>query len=503
VTFTPNRNASVSPESALTNDQGVAQVSWTLGTSANVQYSLTARVESSPIAPVRFSAVARPGAAGRLRITTQPSSPTQSGTPFAQQPVLQVVDENGNPTAQAGVVVTGTISSGPSGTVANASATTDGSGQAAFSGLTVSGGVGNYTLSFSAPGLTGVNSSPFAITAGGAARLAFTTAPSTAARSRNPLVRQPVLQIQDASGNPLAQAGVTVTASVSTPNTTVSGETAITDENGRAAFTALALTGIPGPKDLAFSAAGLASAAAGVTLPSVFTVVVASSHPVSAVVGTTVRGPVTTWSFKDESSRPVPDADFVLTAPQGGTARPTAPFSDINGVVQAGDWTLGQTAGYQYLELKLPDGRIFRDSILATPDVAADLIPSGGDNQTAPAGTAETPMYLPELLVVRVVDRFGNGVGNVNVEWSICDGAAGPVVPSDASGYSSVKQPTGTQPSGETPFCTRAAVAGLAHTVDFHYHVTAAAGSTASQLRDRTGSESRHTGLPPLDARTP
>ena len=47
VTFTPNRNSSVSPEVATTNEQGLAQVSWTLGTTANVQYTLTARIETS------------------------------------------------------------------------------------------------------------------------------------------------------------------------------------------------------------------------------------------------------------------------------------------------------------------------------------------------------------------------------------------------------------------------------------------------------------------------
>ncbi|HKP50778.1 MAG TPA: Ig-like domain-containing protein, partial [Gemmatimonadales bacterium] len=106
VTFSPNRNSSVSPELATTNEQGLAQVSWTLGTTADVQYTLTARIEGSPVLPVRFTATARAGAAGRLRISIQPSSPTQSGTPFAQQPVLQTVDENGNPTAQPGIEVT-------------------------------------------------------------------------------------------------------------------------------------------------------------------------------------------------------------------------------------------------------------------------------------------------------------------------------------------------------------------------------------------------------------
>jgi len=479
VSFSTTRNALVSPEVATTNDQGVAQVSWTLGTTANVLYALTARIESSAIASVRFTATARPGAAGRLRITTQPSSPTQSGSPFAQQPVLQVVDENGNPTAQAGVVVTAAISSGPTGSLQNATATSDASGSAAFSGLTLTGVAGNYTLSFSAAGLAGVTSAPFTISVGNAARLAFVRNPSTAARSRAPLVIQPILQIQDASGNPIAQANVPVTVSALPTSTTITGETAVSDAQGRATFTTLTLTGIPGPKDLTFSAPGLQSVSWRVTLPSVMTVSATPSHPVSAPVGSTVQGPVVSWKFLDFASRPVPDADFRLTASSGGTAPPVAPFSDINGVVQAGNWTLGPTAGYQYLELMLPDGRIFKDSILATPGAAADLVKVSGDDppQSAPVNSA-----LAELFVVRVVDQFGNGVAGIDVQWSTCDGTAGPSGASDANGYSSVTQPTGTQPSGDTPYCTRASAVGLTKSVDFHYFVTGSA-AAVSQLQ--------------------
>jgi len=489
VTFTSNRNATVSPEVATTNEQGVAQVSWTLGTTANVQYSLTALIESSPIAPVRFTATALPGAAGRLRVSAQPSSPTQSGAPFAQQPVIQVADANGNPTAQPGVVVTAAISSGPTGSLANATATTDAAGQAAFSDLAVTGVAGNYTLSFSAPGLAGANSTPFAITVGTAARLAFAIKPSTNARSRSPLVIQPVLQVQDASGNPIRQAGVQVTASALPSGTTITGETVATDGEGRAPFTALTLVGTPGPKDLTFSASGLKSITAQVTLPSIATVTATPTHPVSAVVGTTVAGPVVSWTFRDFATRPVPDADFTLTAPTGGTAAPINPVSDLNGVVQAGAWTLGPTAGNQYLRLRLPDGRVFEDTIVALPGPADGLEQVSGDNQTAPTGS-----QLPELLVVRVVDQYGNAVANVAVQWSTCDGAAGPSIASDANGYSSTSQPTGSQPSGDQPFCTMAAATGLRNSpVQFHYTVTGSA--PASQLR--TSGALHHSGPPP------
>jgi hypothetical protein len=502
VSFTPNRNGAVSPEEATTNEQGVAQVSWTLGSTANVSYTLTARIESSPIDPVQFSAMARPGNAGRLRIAVQPSSPTASGTAFGTQPVIQLEDQNGNPTPQAGVRVTATISSGPTGSLANSSATTDGSGRAAFSGLTLTGEVGGYTLTFSASGLVGVTSSPFAITVGAPAKLAVITPPSTLARSRAPLPTQPVIQVQDASGNPIRQGGTVVTASLTAPNTSLTGESATTDENGRAVFAALTITGIPGPKDITFSAPPLQSASARVTVMSVETVSAAPSHPLSAMVGTTVgssTSPVITWTLRDAATRPVPDADFRLIVPSGGTAATLTPFSDANGAVQVGAWTLGTTAGYQYLILRLPDGREFRDSILATPDVASDLVKVSGDN---PIQSAPVNSQLPNQFVVRVVDRHGNGVANIPVQWSTCDGVAGPTVNTDGNGYSGVNQPTGPEPSGDNPFCTRATAQlgepPAASSEDFHYLVTADASS--QEPTGISGAESRHSGPAPVAA---
>ncbi len=495
VSFTPDRSGSVSPEEATTNEQGIAQVSWTLGSTANVSYTLTARIESSAIEPVRFTAMARPGDAGRLRVAVQPSSPTASGTAFATQPVIQLEDQNGNPTPQAGVTVTAAISSGPSGSLANATATTDASGRATFGELTLTGQVGNYTLSFSAPGLTGTTSSAFAITVGAAAKLALLTPPSTLALSRALLVIQPVVQVQDASGNPVRQPGIAVVASVTTPPATLTNATATTDENGVARFSGLSLTGIPGPRDLTFSATGLQSVSARVTLLSVETVTGTPTHPVSAMVGTTLGGPVITWVLRDAATRPVPDADFRLTVSSGGTALPLTEFSDANGAVQVGDWTLGPTAGYQFLVLRLPDGREFKDSILATPGPAANVVIASGNDQTGSVNSE-----LPQPLVARVVDQYGNGVAGVPVQWATCEGDAGPVVNTDANGYSAVTQPTGAEPAEG---CTRASIAEPPASVDFLYHVTAA----ASQGGEPTGVSATRLGPsggpPPVRLRQP
>jgi hypothetical protein len=138
--------------------------------------------------------------------------------------------------------------------------------------------------------------------------------------------------------------------------------------------------------------------------------------------------------------------------------------------------------------LRLPDGREFKDSILATPGPAANVIIASGDDQTAPVGSE-----LPLPLVARVVDQYQNGVAGVPVQWATCEGVAGPTVNSDANGYSSVTQPTGTEP---TEGCTRASITEPPASVDFHYHVTAAA--PGEEPAGLSAAQSTHSGPPPV-----
>jgi hypothetical protein len=186
----------------------------------------------------------------------------------------------------------------------------------------------------------------------------------------------------------------------------------------------------------------------------------------------------------------VADADFRVTAPSGGTAE-VSPTSDINGAVLASNWTLGPTAGYQYLQLGLPDGRTFRDSILALPAAARDLIKVSGDGQSAPPNST-----LPQLLIVRVVDQYGNGISNVAVQWSTCDGTDTPLeLVTDEDGYSATQQNTGTQAG--PGFCTKATASGLPGTSaqEFHYTVT---GNSSAVTQLRGTSSARLSGPPPV-----
>src|SRR5207248_3089524 len=99
------------------------------------------------------------------------------------------------------------------------------------------------------------------ITAGAATQLSITTQPSSSAQSGVAFAQQPVVQLRDASGNPVSQAGVTVTAAIATGTGTLGGTlTATTNGSGVASFTNLAITGAAGDRTLTFSGTGLTSA---------------------------------------------------------------------------------------------------------------------------------------------------------------------------------------------------------------------------------------------------
>jgi Big-like domain-containing protein len=468
ITFAADRDGSVSPSTVITNELGVAQVtSWTLGTSAGVRYSLTARIQPAGNDPVVFSATPNAGAAGKLEIKVQPNPTAQSGAPFSREPVIQVADELGNPAPQAGLAITAAVLSGPAGTLRRASATTNSAGEATFSDLSLSGLVGDYRLSFSAPALAGVASDPISITAGPPSGLALTASPPSVARSRVPFSTQPSVQLQDASGNPVAQPGVEVRASVASGEGTLGGQTtAITNGEGRADYTDLAVVGGPGARTVQFASTSPSSevVSAAINLPSVAAISIRTTPPSPVVVGTTLAAPVS-WTLTDASNLTVADAPVAISVSAGSSIEPVN-VSDPDGVVQPQSWTVSETAGTQSVALEVAGTQLVsRVTVEGIPDAAVLLQMTSGDGQSAPVNSD-----LPEKLVVRVVDQYGNGVSGVTVQWRTCDGIGDYDSPTDIAGYASAFQSTGPTPD---EFCVMASSSGLPGSpVQFSYTVT-------------------------------
>src|SRR5207302_90028 len=197
------------------------------------------------------------GAATQLTLTTQPSATAQSGVAFAQQPVVQLRDGDGNAVNQAGVTITAAIATGGGTLGGTVTAATNGSGVASFTNLSISGTAGDRTLSFSATGLTPAASGTVTVGAGAATQVTLTTQPSATAQSGVAFAQQPVVQLRDGAGNAVSQVGVTVTAAIATGGGTLGGTlTATTIAGGTASFTNLSISGTTGDRTLSFSATG-------------------------------------------------------------------------------------------------------------------------------------------------------------------------------------------------------------------------------------------------------
>jgi hypothetical protein len=422
---------SVNPTTPMaTNAAGIASLtSWTLGSTAGPN-TLTATIPGTGVTgnPGTFTATGVAGSAGQLAIIQQPSTTARSGTPFAQQPKLQVEDAKGNPVKTAGMAVTAAIASGTGGTLSGQlTVATDSKGIATFSNLAITGTEGSYTLGFTNPTLSGATSSPIALAAGAAAQLAITTQPPSSAQSGVVFSQHPVVQVQDAQGNPVAQAGVAVTAALNSGGGSLGGTTVVnTGGTGSATFTDLAITGPTGAYTIKFSAPAVTSTAvtsttiaigAGVATKLEFT------HEPSNVTAGAHISPAVQVTIEDGSGNVVSSATDPVTIaigtnPGGGTLSGTltvaaaggvATFSDLS-INKAGNgYTLAATSGSLS---PATSGGFNVTAGIATQITANVVLPA-----SATAGTQVSPS--PSVIVT---DAEGNPVGGVQVTFAVTAG---------------------------------------------------------------------------------
>src|SRR5438094_6259158 len=141
--------------------------------------------------------------------------------PFSRHPLVRLRQGAGNAVSQAGVTVTAAIATGGGTLGGTLTATTTSGGTASFTNLSVTGTVGDRTLSFSATGLTVATSGTITVTAGTATQLTLATQPSPTAQSGVAFAQQPVVQLRDGAGNAVSQADVTGAAAMATVGGTV------------------------------------------------------------------------------------------------------------------------------------------------------------------------------------------------------------------------------------------------------------------------------------------
>lgn len=494
--FTGNITLALAPNAADAVLLGTTTVSAVSGVAtfgdvriARAATNLTLLVTATGLANVTSTPITvTPAAASVLRVVTAPSATAASGVPFTVQPALELDDVFGNPITTAGATVTATLASGPGGSsLLNATATTDATGRATFTGLAIVGPAGNYTLTFSAASLTSTPTGTITMGAGVATKLSLRTPPSPTVVNGESFVAPPRVLVRDAADNNVLQSGVPVTVSIATGGGTLLGTTTVlTNTTGDATFSDLGLLGTVGARTLAFSAPGLTGVTTDVvtlTPGAATTLALDAGNGQSAAAATAVAIAPSVVA-RDVSGNTVAGVTvtFAVTS-GGGSISPTTPVTTgANGIAALTSWTLGGSAGTNTLSASATDlaGSPVAFTATATAGAASQMTILGGNNLTGPVGTT-----LATPHEVRITDATGNPVAGVTVTWSATGG--GSVAPStsitNANGLASTTRTLGPTSGAQTTVAS-ATLAGGPTSVTFT--VTATVGG-ATQLALVTG----------------
>jgi adhesin/invasin len=227
ITWTAQGGGSVSAPSTVTDGQGLASVTRTLGPTAGAQTTLAASAGLAG-SPVVFNHTATAGSASGVQIV---SGNEQIGAPGATLPeplVVAVLDEGGN--AVVGAAVTWVVTAG-GGTLDPTTGTTDANGRSSTT-WTLGSAAGSNTAQAI---VSGVGQAEFTATAtaGTPSQIRIVSGNNQTAQAGTALPAPLVVQVLDDVGTPVS--GATVSWSVASGGGSVSPASAQTDAEGRAA----------------------------------------------------------------------------------------------------------------------------------------------------------------------------------------------------------------------------------------------------------------------------
>ncbi len=403
VTVTAGGGASVLNGTAVSDATGHAAFTNLAVSGAVGAYTLT---YTAGTASTTSGLTLAAGNATTLTVTLQPSAAAQNGVALAVQPEVRVTDGT-NPVA--GVVVTASLTSAGA-TVGNATAVSNASGHAIFSGLHLAGTVGSYTLRFAASGVTAVQAlAPTALSAGPAAKLVLATQPSATAVNAAALASQPVVQITDAGGNVVtSQPTTVVTASIAGGGPSLANA-AVLSSGGVATFSGLALTGAVGTWQLRFTAPGLDSvdaSAATVLQPGPAVQLALTTQPSASAASGVALAQQPVVRVVDISGNLVTGSSAVITAATtAGASLAGASATAAGGVASFSGLTLTGTAGSYPLSFSAP-------GVTGVSAASATMLGAGAASQltltTQPSATARSGIALAQQPAVQLRDASGN-----------------------------------------------------------------------------------------------
>ena len=433
VLFVPPPGGVVTPSDTMrTNEQGLAEVTYTLSTTAGEQVveARAPAIASATDASVGFHISAMPEAAESLAEVRGDSQSVQVLLPLPDSLVVQAVDQFGN--GVPGIEVTWEAKNG--GAVSLETVTTGADGRAATL-RTLGADPGTYVTNARASELAG---SPVVFTSTAIApprpELVLTTQPSASASAGAPFDQQPVLQLRDPVGAPLLQPDVNVTVQIADGGGSLGGKTNVkSDGNGVVRFTDLSVRGETGSRTLIFAAEGFTptTSSAIEVGPGAPEAAHSSASVDNAVVGTATT---ITVRLQDEFGNRVPNSPGALSvAVEGANASGPLSISDEgNGVY---------TATYTPVHLGTD---LIHVSVRGTEISGSPFQSDAGAGPTAASGTtAEIATTLVIFvyrfdILVTAKDAQGNptGKGGDQVAISVDGGLAQPALDNGNGTYS-------------------------------------------------------------------
>jgi hypothetical protein len=337
------------------------------------------------------------------------SGDLQTGTilePLADSLVVKVTDRFGNPVP--GIEVSWSVVNG--GEVRPATAVTGVDGMAATQRV-LGAEPGSYATTAVASTLPddGVSFTTTAV----AAKLVLITQPAATASSGVLLDPQPVLQLQDPAGTPLAREGVSVSVQIASGPGSLSGTTSrSTDAAGNVAFTDLAIAGEPGARTLIFASSGYAPATStpiSIDVGEPASVAVSAGAGQTAPAGTAVpvRPAVV---VRDAGGTPVAGVAVTFAvAGGGGSVTGGGATTGTDGVATVGSWTLGNSAGTNTLQATVDAEGVTGNPIIFTATAQAGPASAEKSSVTGAPGTiAASPGTVTATITIVVRDASGN-----------------------------------------------------------------------------------------------
>lgn len=300
-----------------------------------------------------------PGPATKIEIVTAAPAEAKAGEPFAQAPVIRVVDAKGRVVATP-TVVTLSITTGE-GALGGTVEQTTADGIATFDPVWISGTVGPLTLTVSAPGLESAKMD-VVLVPGPAAALNFVGPTSFTDTVAAVLV--PQVRVVDASGNGVA--GIVVQFSASGQYTSnsgvIEGPVDTTDASGFASPTSWTL-----PSAAQNTYFFRATWSGGQNTITVTTVLGGPARVDAAYGGIGTPGGATNIRVivHDRASNQLSGVKVDLVVVEGGgTVSPSSVYSAIRGYSEkSSTWSFGSSMDTQIVEARV-DG-VTRDTLRA------------------------------------------------------------------------------------------------------------------------------------------